>query len=92
MKKKKHSLFALLDYPANMFPDISEINIVSRSEVTVDKCKKILLYEDYEIKLQLKDFIVRICGNGLNLKNYFAHSICIRGEIDALFLEGAGEE
>ena len=87
MDKKKRSFLNWLEYPSDMMPDISEINIVSRNEVSIDRCKKILLYEDNEIKIKVKDFVVKICGQGLTLKTFFAHSVCVKGEIDALFLE-----
>ena len=87
MKKKKVSFMNWLDYPENMIPDISEINIVSRNEVSVDKCRKILLYETNEIKLRVKDFTVRICGEGLTMKTYFSNTIVIKGIINSLFLD-----
>ena len=91
MKRRKRN-FAELVADASGFPDTvilstPDIHIVGTREVSVDGCRGILVYENTEIQLRLKDRIMRICGEQLSLKTYFAAHVTVRGRISSLSFE-----
>ena len=92
MKKNKNRItkrFAdKTDLPEDIFPGTSVINIIQNSEVSVENCKAILLYESNKIELKTSAFIVCIEGENMTLKSYFGSHITVKGRIISLKLEG----
>lgn len=76
------------DLPEDIFIGASVINIIQNSEVSVENCKAILLYESDKIELKTSAFIVCIEGENMTLKSYFGSHITVKGKIKALRLEG----
>lgn len=96
MKKRKRPLTKILsdaaDIPENIFPGICDINIIQNTEISIENCRGILIYEAEKIHLKMSRFILCIEGEGLTLKSYFGSHISVRGRIDSLrFDDNCGE-
>ncbi|MBR5515822.1 MAG: YabP/YqfC family sporulation protein [Clostridia bacterium] len=91
MKKRRQRLTKSIsektDIPENVFPFSSIINIIQNSEISVENCKAILLYEENEIRLRTACFVLCIKGDELTLKSYFGSHITVKGIIRELHLE-----
>lgn len=75
------------DLPENIFLGSSVINIIQNSELSVENCKGILVYEAERIELKTSDFIVCIEGENMTLKSYFGSHISVKGKIKSVSLE-----
>lgn len=60
------------------------------NDLTVRECGMILHYSESEIKLSLREYILRIEGEGLYCTSYYGGTVRVDGEIDALYFERRG--
>ncbi|MBE6573948.1 MAG: hypothetical protein E7652_06100 [Ruminococcaceae bacterium] len=88
MKKRKLPLTRILsdalEMPENIFPGVSDINIIQNTELSVENCRGILLYESDEIQLRMQRFVLCIKGEELSLKSYFGSHVSIKGNIESV--------
>ncbi|MBE6686103.1 MAG: hypothetical protein E7591_02615 [Ruminococcaceae bacterium] len=73
--------------PEDIFLGSCVINIIQNSEVSVENCKAILLYESERIHLKTPDFILCIEGENMTLKSYFCSHVTVKGRIKGVRLE-----
>ena len=57
------------------------------SDLCVREVVRILLYGENEIKLSLKSYILKICGEGLYCSSYVGKTVRISGEISSVKFE-----
>ncbi len=57
------------------------------NDLTVRECGRILHYSESEIKLSLREYILKIEGEGLYCTSYYGGTVRVDGEIDALYFE-----
>lgn len=60
---------------------ITTMDVVGNKHIVIDGCKNILEYTTTLIKIATPDFIVKVSGVGLVLKNLTVCSACIAGTI-----------
>ena len=75
------------DLSEDIFLGSCVINIIQNSEVSIENCKAILLYESSRIELMTSGFIVCIEGENMTLKSFFGSHITVKGKIRAVGLE-----
>ena len=57
------------------------------SDLTVRECGRILKYSESEIKLSLREYILKIEGEGLYCTSYLGGTVRVDGDIDSLCFE-----
>jgi sporulation protein YqfC len=50
-------------------------------ELTIRECRHIIHYDDEEIRLSLKEYILTIKGDGLYFTSYAGGTVCVDGRI-----------
>ena len=88
MKRKRRALTRVIsdatELPENVFPGVCDINIIQNSEISIENCRGILVYEADRICLKMARFTLCITGEELTLKSYFGSHISVRGTIRSL--------
>lgn len=78
-----------LDIPPDLLPGAGLIELRGRGEMTVSGCGKILLYTPEEIRIQLKEGSLSVCGKRLSCTSYHAGAVGIDGYICRVSFEEA---
>lgn len=82
-------LSAKFDIPADVLPGGWRAELLSGREISVNGCRRILLYTENEIKLLLPGCIMTVRGEGLAFICYGEKSVSIGGSIAAVETERA---
>lgn len=60
------------------------------SELTVREVVRFLHYSESEIRLSLREYVLKICGEGLYCSSYLGGVVIVYGDIDNLQIERRG--
>lgn len=82
----KFLLAKKLDFPAEALFSVSVIEIRDFSEMRVSECTGISAYSDTEIVLNQKHKKIRVCGDGLRLRQISSDIIALEGAIKGINL------
>lgn len=82
----KETLIRLSEMPSE-----SLISITGNRELCAENCRCITACDENIAVLRLKDFDVRVVGNGLVLENYGAYGVKLTGSIHSLTFEESTE-
>ena len=63
------------------------LEMSGNSDLNVREVSRILLYSENEIKLSLKSYILRICGEELYCSSYLGGTVRVVGEISSVEFE-----
>jgi len=78
-----------LDKLKSDFYKHSYIQITDNSEIIIDRCDKIIAYDEDIIKLMLVGNSLNIVGTGMEMRNFSTDGVIISGKIHSLeFGEG----
>lgn len=86
-KKEVEPIIDRFNIPGGFLGRNSYITINAISEVEINGCKNLLVYEDHMIKLCLCDCVLSIYGTCLTLKTYFGNQMIVSGNICKLEFE-----
>ena len=59
-------------------------------ELTVRECRHIIHYDDDEIRLALREYVLIVRGRGLYCTSYFGGTVCVDGIIEELKFQMRG--
>ena len=60
------------------------------SELTVREVVRFLHYSEGEIRLSLREYVLKICGEGLYCSSYLGGVVIVYGDINGLTIEKRG--
>ncbi len=84
-KKLRNKISNLLQFPENIFSDISPIDFLSNKEVLIQDSKGILEYNDKNIKINIgHNIIANFNGTNLKIKSLSQKHLTITGSIISL--------
>lgn len=67
--------------------DPFSLSVLGEREVSLVPCKRILKYEEGDIRIETVGCVVAVKGAGLSLKAYHEKEMRITGRIDSLAIE-----
>ena len=86
-------LGAILDVPADLLCGACYLEMRGQSELSLQGCRRILVYTPEEIVLRLRNGSVRLAGKCLTCLSYHAGRITVHGWITEIAFRGTeGEE
>ena len=80
-----------LDFPPDVLQGGMRVDVRGRHSVSVHGCRRILFYGTEEIRLGMKDCVVRITGARLVCTSYLAGAVGVEGRIDGVSFDIEGE-
>lgn len=72
-----------LELPAEL-SDLSKTTLLGNKEVSIQNFKGIIEYDTNTIRLNTKDFMIKIWGADLNIKNINDEDITVSGKISGI--------
>lgn len=72
-----------LELPAEL-SDLSKTTLLGNKEVSIQNFKGIIEYDTNTIRLNTKDFMIKIWGANLNIKNINDEDITVSGKISGI--------
>ena len=76
----------LLDLPADALAGVPRLELVGDGELRVENHKGILAYGDREIHISGGSYVVKVTGEGLELRAMTGMELLITGRIDSIQL------
>lgn len=70
----------------------SFIQINDNGKLTVEECKKVILFDENTIKLELSFGCIEIVGLDLKMKNFSDRGVIITGKLHSIGFEENGKE
>lgn len=83
-KNVKERLNDVLDLPSDMLLDIPRMTMNDNRELQIENYRSVLEYEDGQIKLNSKNYIIKINGKKLEIVSITDDEIFIRGVITGI--------
>ena len=83
-KNVKERLNDVLDLPSDMLLDIPRMTMNDNRELQIENYRSVLEYEDGQIKLNSKNYIIKINGKKLEIVSITDEEIFIRGVITGI--------
>lgn len=83
-KNVKERLNDVLDLPSDMLLDIPRMTMNDNRELQIENYRSVLEYEDGQIKLNSKNYIIKINGKKLEIVSITDDEIFIRGVITSI--------
>lgn len=80
----RERLAGILDLPVEAVMDLPHLEMSGNKEILLENCRGIIGYSDDEIRVSTGRGIIRVCGQGLTLKNLRVDSIIIDGTIHSV--------
>ena len=77
----RERLAGVLDVPVESVMDLPHLELSGNKEILLENCRGIIGYGEDEIRVSTGRGIIRVCGEGLTLKNLRIDSIIIDGNI-----------
>lgn len=74
-----------LELPAEL-SDLSKTTLLGNKELSIQNFKGIIEYDTKIIRLNTKDFMIKIWGENLNIKNINDEDITVNGKISGIEL------
>jgi sporulation protein YqfC len=62
----------------------SYIQLTDNSEVIIDRCERVVAYEENVIKLELLNNALVIIGTALTMRNFSTDGVIIKGQINSI--------
>lgn len=75
------------DIPLESLSSTPNAQIIGNSMLSVDGCTGIKKYEENEIIIRTKNFVLKISGNELSMLTFSGGRVSVRGEIHAYAIE-----
>lgn len=76
-----------LDIPLECLSSVPNAQIIGNTMLSIDGCIGIKKYETDEIVIRTKDYLLRICGDGLSMLAFSQGRVNIRGKIISYGIE-----
>lgn len=83
-KSWRERLACVLDLPVEAVMDLPHLEMSGNKEILLENCRGIIGYGEEEIRVSTGRGIIRVCGQGLTLKNLRVDSIIIDGTIHSV--------
>lgn len=81
---KSKQIVDVLELPKDIVNGIPYLNFEGNVGLTIDNHKGIMKYNEEEINIQTKHFLVKITGKELSILEYSKYIIVIKGKIEVV--------
>ncbi|MGE5328331.1 MAG: sporulation protein YqfC [Deltaproteobacteria bacterium] len=77
----KEKMGEVLEIPKELVLDTGKLTIVGQKQLFLENHKGIVEYEDFRIKVNTREGIIQLEGNGMDIKEITSEDIMVTGEI-----------
>ncbi|HEX3030118.1 MAG TPA: sporulation protein YqfC [Clostridia bacterium] len=82
--KLKEKVTEVLELPKEVVLNLPKLTMVGNRNLIIDNYKGIVEYESIRIRVNTSQGMIRICGEGLTIKEITSEDIMVEGEIASL--------
>ena len=75
------------DIPLEGIADVPSAHMIGNNILSIDGCAGIKKYENDEIMIRAKDYLLKIKGDSLSMLTFSQGRVSIRGRIDSYCIE-----
>ncbi|HOJ09006.1 MAG TPA: sporulation protein YqfC [Clostridiales bacterium] len=83
-KNVKEKLTEVLELPKEVILNIPKMTIIGNKELVIENYKGIIEYGSARIRINTGTGLIKITGNGLNIKEITSEDVIIGGDISSL--------
>ncbi|MCT4565771.1 MAG: sporulation protein YqfC [Maledivibacter sp.] len=84
MSKVKSNISDILEIPKDILLDLPRITFVGNLQVSIENHKGIIEYSNENIRVKMKDGIIKVSGIDLAIKTIISEEIIIAGNISSI--------
>ncbi len=82
--KLKEKVTEVLELPKEVVLNLPKLTMLGNRNLIIDNYKGIVEYESIRIRVNTSQGMIRICGEGLTIKEITSEDIMVEGEISSL--------
>jgi len=77
----KEKMGEVLEIPKELVMDTGKVTVIGQKQLLLENHKGIVEYEDFRIKVNTREGIIQLEGNGMDIKEITSEDIMVSGDI-----------